>query len=241
MPPTFVLPAGRITTSGQDVTFDFSDVQPIVNNDNDAGIEYVTIEFNALVNNTANTNAGNAKSNTFDLYRRRQSDRDVSPAVNVTLLEPAIPTPTKVIVGTTPSDAGDVATYDVSYTNTSTATATTAFDVRMLDTLNATYFGSATVVSVTLGGGAAGVTNNSSGNIDRRDGGHGAGERHGHDPLQCAVVGGRAARHVHRQYGQPDLDEPAGNQRDHGEPDGFQHAGQLRARPRANGMASPRP
>ncbi len=54
LPPTFSIPAGRVSVTGQDITISLGD---LVNNDRDnADVEYVVIEFDVLVNDTADNN-----------------------------------------------------------------------------------------------------------------------------------------------------------------------------------------
>lgn len=157
VPPTFVMPAGRIATSGQDVFFDIGSV---VNNDVDANSEFVTIEFNALVENTALNNDGDTKNNFFEIMIAGFVD-DVSNTVTVDIVEPEIVDVDKQLISSPPTDAGDAVVYRVTYSNTGS---TTAFDVRLLDNLNSTQFTNLAVGPIVLGGGATGINDNSAGN-----------------------------------------------------------------------------
>lgn len=157
IPPTFVMPADRISVAGQQITFDFG---TLVNPNHDADVEYIILEFNALVRNTTATNDGDVKSNRVELYIA-DTLVHTSALVDVTIREPAIVDLNKQIVGPTPRDAGDTVTYQVTYSNTGHAT---AFDVRVRDVLNASYLTLALPPAITLGGGAAGPIDNSSGN-----------------------------------------------------------------------------
>ena len=66
LPPTFTLPASRITVSGQQVTFDLG---TLVNNDiNDGNTEYAVIDFDVLVNNDADNNNTDLDNNDFEVY-----------------------------------------------------------------------------------------------------------------------------------------------------------------------------
>ncbi len=155
VPPTFVIPPGRISGT-QTITFDLG---TLINVDTDADFELVTIEFNALVLNTADTNNGDTKTNVFDLYVGGELVETSGPA-NVIILEPSITDVDKQIIGTPPADAQDPVTYQVTYSNTGT---TTAFDVRLLDPLNPALLNLALPPTVVLGSGASGVNDNSAG------------------------------------------------------------------------------
>jgi large repetitive protein len=161
VPPTFVSPPARIATTTlpggqQQITFDLGTV---VNNDNDANIEFVTLEFNALVTNTAAVNNGDVKSNAFQVLVGG-TQFGATQSTTVTVREPLIENVSKTVIGGAPVDAGDPVTYQVSFSNTG---ATTAFDVRLLDILNPALFASVAVDSIVLGGGAAGATDNTLG------------------------------------------------------------------------------
>jgi fimbrial isopeptide formation D2 family protein/uncharacterized repeat protein (TIGR01451 family) len=162
VPPTFVLPAGRITQVGQLVFFTLG---TITNNDMDANQEFATIEFNALVQNVAANNDGDVKGNFFQVYVAG-APVSASPTVNATIREPSITDVVKQLISPPPIDAGDTVTYQVTFSNTGS---TTAFDTRLLDNLNVGDFTGVTVDSIVLGGGASGAVDNSAGNtIDIR-------------------------------------------------------------------------
>jgi fimbrial isopeptide formation D2 family protein/uncharacterized repeat protein (TIGR01451 family) len=157
IPPVFVMPADRIAVSGQQITFDFG---TLINNDNDPDDEIVVIEFNALVLNTAETNDGETKANWFEI-RLGQTVVATSLPVAVTIREPSIANLDKHVLGAPPLDAGDTVTYRLTYSNTGT---TDAFDVRVVDALDAVYLTRSTAPAIVLAGGAAGSTDNSTGN-----------------------------------------------------------------------------
>ena len=169
IPPTFVLPAARVSQAGQVVTFSLGDVR---NNDSDNGnIEFVTLEYNALVLNTANptppptaeNNQGDSLTNSFVATARNAAtgvqDQLAGPfTTTVNVVEPQINNVNKSIL----SVNGNVFTYQVTYSNTGGAT---AFDVRLVDALPAGLVLNLGSLAVTLGGGAAGAnTSASSGN-----------------------------------------------------------------------------
>ncbi len=165
--PAFLLPDTAISTdavanndvytTGTAVRFKLGD---LVNADRDSNGEFVVIEFNALVDNSnaANNQAGDTLSNSFDVVIAGTTLGSSAAAV-ATVAEPVIVDVNKSI--TTPGvDAGDAVTYRVTFSNSGTAT---AFDVNVLDLLDATYLdldtGSITFAST---GVVNGVVNNSS-------------------------------------------------------------------------------
>jgi large repetitive protein len=144
--PTFVLPAGAITPAsfvdGTDPTFSLGD---LTNAARDGHQGYVVVEFNALVGNVSTNQAfdnalGTAsatnRDNSFAVWVNGASVA-ASGAARVTIAEPVIRNLAKAVT-TTPRDAGDTVVYTLTYSNTaSSATAAAAFDVRLLDTLDA--------------------------------------------------------------------------------------------------------
>lgn len=63
LPPTFTIPAARITEAGQNLTFTLGD---LINNDRDnADAEYVVIEFDVLVNDSADNNNTDLDNNEY--------------------------------------------------------------------------------------------------------------------------------------------------------------------------------
>jgi uncharacterized repeat protein (TIGR01451 family)/fimbrial isopeptide formation D2 family protein len=161
IPPTFVLPAGRISQVGQVITFSLGDVQ---NNDTDNdNIEFATIEYNALVLNTAQNDQGDSLTNSFVITALNAAtgvqDLLAGPfTTTVNVVEPRIDNVTKTAV----AFVGDVVTYQVTYSNTGAAT---AFDVRLEDVLPGGLVLNPASIAVTLAGGAAGAdTSGSSGN-----------------------------------------------------------------------------
>jgi fimbrial isopeptide formation D2 family protein/uncharacterized repeat protein (TIGR01451 family) len=152
--PTFVLPAGRISQSGQTITFDLG---TLVNNDRDAGAELITLEFNVLVTNALVNQNVVQHSNNFTV-QVNGSNIATSNSVVSQVVEPAITNVTKSV---TTFSTGSV-TYQVTYSNTGT---TTAFDVQMHDVLPSPALTlNVASVNVVTAGGAAGVTDSSAGN-----------------------------------------------------------------------------
>jgi fimbrial isopeptide formation D2 family protein/uncharacterized repeat protein (TIGR01451 family) len=149
--------------SGTDVYFKLGDV---INADDDADQEFVVLEFNALVLNDPGSNDhGDTRTNNFDT--RFTSDAGVvtdrSNDVTIGVVEPRID---NVVKMASPSggDAGDVITFSITFSNATGSTIADAFDVVVTDALSANYVLNVPSVSVTLGGGAVGVTNASAGN-----------------------------------------------------------------------------
>ncbi|MFN2275277.1 MAG: hypothetical protein ACK2TX_10565, partial [Anaerolineales bacterium] len=136
IPPTFVLPASRITTSlaanRQTVTFSLGN---LVNNDSDPNAETITLEFNALViNSLAGSNdAGDDRNNAFEVIVNG-TVLITSSTVQARISEPSITNLNKIAVPAT-GDAGDVVDYTITFSNAGTANSTTAFDLQLLDTL----------------------------------------------------------------------------------------------------------
>ena len=161
--PSFVLPASRISTalsSGrQTLTFSLG---TLINNDSDANLELVTIEFNALVVNTVSgsNDSGDTRANSFVVLVNGSQSGLPSNVVEAVIVEPSIVNLAKSANVST-GDAGDVLTYTLTYTNTGTAT---GFDVRLLDVLPSSLVLGLPSIAVSLGGGSAGVTDTSTGN-----------------------------------------------------------------------------
>ncbi|MCX7789973.1 MAG: isopeptide-forming domain-containing fimbrial protein [Chloroflexaceae bacterium] len=161
---TCPLPAGAISPAtfgtGTDPTFSLGN---LTNSDSDADEEFVVVEFNALVDNTVagNNIAGANRDNTFAV-RVNGTSIATSANVSVRIAEPSFTLNKQVIA--TPTDAGDTVTYRVTYTSATGADRATAFDVRLRDPLPADLTLNLASVSVTPGGGASGITNNSAGN-----------------------------------------------------------------------------
>lgn len=159
VPPTFVLPAGRISTSGQTVTFDLGNM---INNDSDAGAETVVIEYNALTENISANNAGGILNNSFSVTINGGTPIS-SNTINVTVVEPSITFGKTIVSLPSPLDAGGVVQYRISYVNGTGANVSTAQEVNITDTLPVQLVLNLPV-AVTLAGGAAGVTDSSAGN-----------------------------------------------------------------------------
>ena len=136
------------------VTFSLGDIR---NNDSDNGsFEFVTLEYNALVLNTANptppptaeNNQGDALTNSFvaTAYNSTTGVQDqlAGPfTTTVNVVEPQINNLNKSIL----SVNGNVLTYQVAYSNTGAAT---AFDVRLVDALPAGLVLNLASLAVTL-------------------------------------------------------------------------------------------
>jgi fimbrial isopeptide formation D2 family protein/uncharacterized repeat protein (TIGR01451 family) len=161
--PSFPLPLAAVTgapfVSGTDPTFNFG---TLVNSDSDPDQEFVLLEFNALVENIATNQAGVTRGNTTSARVNGAAAGSISNTLNATLVEPNITNLAKT-ASPTSGDAGDTISYRVTYSNPAAANVTSAFDLRLRDTLPAGLLlnlGSITT-SVTLGGT---VTNSSAGN-----------------------------------------------------------------------------
>ena len=166
LPPTFVLPAARIGTATvgvrQQLTFSLGN---LVNLDNDADAETITLEFNALVDNSlaGSNDAGDDQDNGFTVWAAGLLV-STSNTVPAGIVEPSITNLAKAVIAPAPQDAGDTATFRITYSNPAGVTRTTAFESRLTDTLDANLVLNVASVSVSLGGGASGATNASAGN-----------------------------------------------------------------------------
>lgn len=152
-------------TSGTDIYFKLGTV---VNTESDLLPEYAVVEFNALVDNspTGDNNAGETLVNNYDVSIAGSQEGARSGDVTLTVLEPAITVnaATKTVAPAT-GDAGDVVTYTIAYSNANGANNTTAFNVRITDTLPSSIGLSATSVSATsVASCATGVHDSTSGN-----------------------------------------------------------------------------
>jgi len=140
LPPTFVLPVGRITTVGQDVTFNLG---TLVNNDNDANTETIVIEFNVLVLNDAANDLGDVLANSFTASANSGTVA-TSNTVDAVVAEPVL----SIQKDASPlmALAGATATFTITVQNTGTADAQ---DVVISDTLPAglTWVGNVTAIS----------------------------------------------------------------------------------------------
>ena len=135
--PTVVIPSGLVTpalfTSGVDPTFSLG---TLTNIDNDSNLEYVIIEFNALVNNIpTNVDAVTLKNN-YEIFLGKVVAGQIPVAIatsndsDVKIVEPNL-TITKT-VAPNPAFKGQTLTYTVQFTNNGTAD---AFDVVLKDAL----------------------------------------------------------------------------------------------------------
>ncbi|MBK7601249.1 MAG: DUF11 domain-containing protein [Acidobacteria bacterium] len=132
----------------------------LVNGDMDANLEYVLVEFNALVLNDGVNIAGVTRTNNFNVF---DNGANVGTSNNIvsTILEPNL----ILTKGANPvtGDAGDTITYTVNYTNSGPNSAT-AFETRMLDVLPPFLTLNVGSVNVIPAFGASGITNISAGN-----------------------------------------------------------------------------
>ena len=124
---------------GRDVYFKLGELQ---NTDSDGDIEYVVIEFNALVHNddygsTPDWNrAGDLLGNRHRVYVNGAPEGGISSYVYVRVAEPVIDV-AKTITGTPPDDAGDPIVYEIIFSNTASGNSSaTAYDLQLTDTFD---------------------------------------------------------------------------------------------------------
>lgn len=159
--PTYVLPDPNVGSSNSltadpdtygDSTDPFFKLGTLTNNDNDADAEYVIIEFNALVNNSAagSNDAGDSRYNTFSVFINGAQNGPNSNAVQVIIAEPLL-TLAKAIT-TAPTDAGDPITYTLTIASASGVNIATAFDLTLTDNFDLNLTGlSVSSVAATQG------------------------------------------------------------------------------------------
>lgn len=182
--PVFALPDANVgstsSTSFVTNTFDDNDTYnqgtdpyfkfgQIVNADSDADKEYIVVEFNALVLNqdTASNDHSDSRDNYFELRVGNVVESSTTDdRVRVTVTEPLINNVAKTVEGveTYTGDAGDVVTYSITFSNSTSSTRTTAFDVRLLDTVTDDLTVNLATLNVNMAGGTTGLTDASSGN-----------------------------------------------------------------------------
>ena len=152
LPPSFILPSGRIDVLGQDVTFT---VGNLVNNDSDGDQEFVVVDFNVVVNNDANSNNTDLDNNDFDLIVDG-SNIATSNAVGTRIVEPFAGI-TKSVSDENPSP-GQIVTFTLVVINTG---ATTAFDVDITDGIPNELSLDLSSITISPTGTVSGVSNTS--------------------------------------------------------------------------------
>ncbi|MEW6093931.1 MAG: sortase [Chloroflexota bacterium] len=164
--PAFVLPDENVGSSnsltadpdsfssGTDIYFKLG---TLLNNDSDADIEYVIIEFNALVDNTTtgSNDAGDNRTNYFIVYINGLQNGSQSNNVTVRIAEPLL-TLTKTPAIDPSQDAGDTVTYTLTISaasgtgcSGSNGDCATAFDLSLSDTLDANLIPVSAVITST--------------------------------------------------------------------------------------------
>jgi LPXTG-site transpeptidase (sortase) family protein len=132
--PTFILPGGAISggpfNPGTDPTFSLGD---LTNADRDVNLEYVVLEFNALLSNISTNTAGTTRSNTYQVIIDGLI-KGTSNAISALVVEPSLNV-TKV-VSTAPQDAGDTLIYTITIQALSGANRASAFELDLTDTLD---------------------------------------------------------------------------------------------------------
>jgi large repetitive protein len=146
LPPTIDVPVSRIGLAGQVVTFNLG---TLVNNDSDVGEETVVIEFNVLVNNTADTNNTDLKNNNFEVFINGAS-HGTSNTIGTLIREPLILFNSGVnqkVANPTTGDSGDTITYTLTLTADSARV--DAFNVVVRDDLSTLPVNNLTFLSAT--------------------------------------------------------------------------------------------
>lgn len=140
--PTTDIPSGAVTVASQQIDFNLGTLR---NADDDADSEYVVIEFNALVRNTAvNARSGNI-DNQFTVRVGGVQQGTPSSVVRAIVQEPNVSV--QKTVTNPPHDAGDMVEYTLVVRNTAGANVTTGYDLVVNDQLHQWLTG-ATIQSV---------------------------------------------------------------------------------------------
>ena len=168
--PTFVLPGTSITNgpfgNGTDPIFSLG---TLTNSERDADAEYVILEFNALVLNSAaaSNDAGDLRENRYHVSIGGTQTGAASEAPQLRIVEPSLAL--SKTASPTVVDAGDTVAYSVTYTNGASDNHSTAFEVQLLDTLPSDITLNPASLTISTVGGASGITNSTAGNtIDVR-------------------------------------------------------------------------
>lgn len=140
--------SGGPFNTGTDVTFGLGN---LTNADRDANSEYVVIEFNALLDNSA-TGSNDANETRQNTVRVNVSGTQLTTAnaPNVTIVEPVV-TVNKT-ANPTNLDNGDTVTYTVIITNTSGTARSTAYELVITDIVPSELTLTGGSVSITGGG-----------------------------------------------------------------------------------------
>jgi LPXTG-site transpeptidase (sortase) family protein len=153
---TITLVAG----DGGSVTFGFTNV--VVAGDNDSTNNSILLQFRAQVSNIVGNQGGVILANTAT-NQVGAGAPTASNTVNVTVVEPSITFGKTIVTLPNPAGVGAVVQYRISYVNATGATVSTAMDAHITDVLPA-QLSLNLPITVTLGGGAAGITDSSAGN-----------------------------------------------------------------------------
>ncbi len=144
--------------SGTDVYFRLGD---LVNADNDANVEYVVLEFNAVVDNSPNSDGGDVLSHSSRLYLDDSTHVTTSTGNNdrVVTVEPQLSVASRTF-SITQVDGGDAFTVTVTLSAASGANYSDAFELDFVETLP-TGFTRSGAVTVTGGSFTPVITDNS--------------------------------------------------------------------------------
>ncbi|OJX45853.1 MAG: hypothetical protein BGO78_11145 [Chloroflexi bacterium 44-23] len=162
-----------VYASGTDIYFKLGTITNI--NDNDLDLEFIVVEFNALVlnvtenqayNNTTGVPSANAdRANDFQgrlNVATANTNMFTSSALSVRISEPSITNLTKTFTSPSPAqaEAGAIVTYSVTFSNASGANASPAYDVIFTDVIHP-KLSLAPGSVITTSACAIGVSNNS--------------------------------------------------------------------------------
>lgn len=145
-------------SSGRDVWFKLGD---FTNTDGDGNLEYVDVEFNALVTNNNSSNRNNSKFNDAELHVDGSLVFELpnNERPEVIIAEPILTTPTKQVkLGsgsygeTVTADAADTVDFRIQFSNGNGDNHSDAFEVRLLDSMPTNLSLDVTSIEVYIGG-----------------------------------------------------------------------------------------
>ena len=133
-PSVAAVPSNLVVSDVPATTADFA-FGTVVNSDNDDDAEYLVVEFNALVDNSAtgSNDAGENRDNLFEILNGAVP-LVTSGSLQVRIAEPNISV--NKVASPTAGDAGDVITFTVVLANSTGDNVSSAFDVRLSDPLD---------------------------------------------------------------------------------------------------------
>ena len=135
----------------------------ITNADSDADVEYIVIEFNALVLNISGNTPGTTRNNNFRIGSGTTQVGPASGNVGITIRTPNV-TVGKSVTPNSGVQAGDLVTYTLTISNAAGTNVMPAYDVSVNDVLPTQLALNLGSITATPAGGAGTFTSTSAGN-----------------------------------------------------------------------------